>query len=163
MNLLTQVSISSIYPYSKTWVCFFRYVCMIVLYLYLYITVRIWYCREAYATWTTARAPFWYGQHQRLWCEVSSVWLAFLTFFSWSVCQLHYVWENVGYAAPQVETLDNITSSEAINPGSLTGQINLFSEIESVLFCYRWRKIPQTVSPFNKPLTDTQAQNGSYW
>lgn len=46
------------------------------------------------------------------------------------------MWENVGYAAPQVETLDNITSSEAIKPGSVTGQINLFSEIESVLFCY---------------------------
>lgn len=46
------------------------------------------------------------------------------------------MWENVGYAAPRVETLENITFSEAIKPGSLTGQINLFREIESVQLCY---------------------------
>lgn len=58
-----------------------------------------------------------------------------LLFWHFLVGQLQYAWEKVGYAASQVETLENIAFSEAIKPGSLTGQINLFREIESVLVC----------------------------
>lgn len=45
------------------------------------------------------------------------------------------MWEQVGYAVPCVETLENIIFSEAIKSQSLTGQINLFREIESALVC----------------------------
>lgn len=76
--------------------------------------------------------------------------------------RLQYLWEQVGDAVSFVETLENIIFSEAIKSQSLTGKINLFGEIESALVCCHWRKMPQTVSSFNKCLTDAQAQNGSY-
>lgn len=76
--------------------------------------------------------------------------------------RLQYLWEQVGYAVSFVKTLENIIFSEAIKSQSLTGKINLFGEIESALVCCHWRKMPRTVSPFNKSLTDAQAQNGSY-
>lgn len=160
INLLTQVFLSSIY---LIWICCFWLVCITVLCLYLYINIRIWYCREALCHMNNCMwigSSFWYRQHLRLWCEVSSVRLAFLAFLSWSVHQLQYAWEKVGYEASQVETLGNITFSEAIKPGSLTGQRNLFREIESVPFCCHWRKFPQ----FHFLISaDTRAQNGSYW
>lgn len=57
--------------------------------------------------------------------------------------QLQCMWEKTGYTAPQVEARENITLSEAIKPGSLTGQINYLEKLKVYCFVVTEDKFPK--------------------